>query len=327
MIGTDVMGLGDEGLSSHTGPARDFPVFDWRRPSKFNRDHVRALAAAHDVFARRMATGLGGALRALVQLELVSADQVSYDDYVRSLPNPNVMAILAMPPLPGAALLEINVQFALQLVDRMLGGRGLPVDLRRPTDLETPLVRDLLAHGVAAVGETFGPLVDGPAELTALEFNPQLVQITAPSDMAVLLSYRLTVSQGEPSEGILTLCYPSVTLSAILERVASSNASAEDTEGEAPAGLSRIAPRLGDLDVTLAVHLRDSSVPAGDIARLRIGDVLRLDHRADQPVQASVGGSCVLEGHIGRRGRRLGLQVARWLAANGGDALPSDPTY
>lgn len=313
-MGTDVTGLGDEAVSPQAeARSGDYAVFDWRRPSKFNREHVRAFATAHEVFARRMASGLGGALRALVQLELVSVDQVSYDDYLRSLPNPNVTAIVSMPPLPGAALLELNVQFALQLVDRMLGGRGLPVDLRRPTDLETPLVRDLLSHGVTAVTDTIGPLLDGPAELTALEFNPQLVQVTAPSDMALLLSYRLTVSQGEPSQGLLTLCYPSVTLSAVLEGVASSSAATEQTGGELPAGVNRLASYLGDLDVTLSVRLQDSLVAAGDLARLQVGDVLRLDHRVEQPVHACVGASRVLEGHIGRRGRRLGLQVGRWL--------------
>lgn len=300
------------GAATPAGHHSDAELFDWRRPSKFGREHVRALANAHDVFTRRMSTSLGGMLRGLVQLESVSVDQMTYDDYIRSLPNPNICAIVGLSPLPGAVVLEMNVGFALQMVDRLLGGRGLPVDIRRPTDLETPLVRDITTTAVRCLGEALQPSLDVRPQLTEIETNPQVVQVTSPSDMVLLLSFRLTIAQGEHTEGLVTLCYPAATLAPILDRLSLSAGAGPDAHvgDDPPEDLSdRIAAYLDDVTVPVTVRLADSQVKARDLLSLGVGDVLRLDHRVGQPVVASVGTTPVLSGHIGRRGRRLGLQV------------------
>lgn len=310
-----------------TQPATDVAAFDWRRPSKFGRDHVRALENAHDVFARRVSSSLGSTLRALVQVESVGIDQLTYDDYVRSLPNPNVLAVLGLPPLAGPAVLEMNVGFALQLVDRMLGGRGLPVDLRRPTDLELPLIRDLVMVGVRALGEALGPILDVTPELGLLETNPQMVQVTAPSDMVLLLSFRLTIAQGELTEGLLTLAYPSSTLVPALDRLTSAGGLAgEVAAARDAAALRRMTSTISEVTVELSARLEESAVRAADLLSLNVGDVLRLDHRVGQPAVLHVGGARVFEGHVGRRGRRLGIQITGTAAADAAaaDAPPED---
>jgi flagellar motor switch protein FliM len=287
--------------------------FDFRRPNQFAREKVRGLEIAHEVFARRFSSGLGNALRAFVQLDPVSIDQVSYDDYIRSMPNPNVVTVMTLAPLPGAAVVELNVQLALLLVDRLLGGRGAHVsELRRPTDLETFLLRDVMQHAVEAVGETLEPFLDGPPELSGVEYNPQLVQIAAPSDMVLLLTYRLTVSQGPQAEGLLTLCYPMSTLAPLIDRLTSSPWDAASGESD-PGDVAPLLEHLLDADVTLTVRIRPTTVPARDLARLQVGDVLSLDHQLSAAMPAHVAGVDLLEGHLGRRGRRLAFQVADWV--------------
>lgn len=308
----DPAGMADGSPDDERRRAREF---DFRRPSKFGREHVRVLGVAHEVFARRFASALGAALRGLVQLEPLSIDQVSYDDYIRSMPNPDVLAVVELPPLPGAAVLEINVQLALQLVDRLLGGRGMPVELRRPTELETHLLRDVMQFGVRAMGETLAPLLEAQPRLGAMEFNPQLVQVAAPSDMVLLLSYRLSVSQGVQTEGILTVCYPSATLAPVLDRLAS-HLNTDPTGGRGSAdedSVSVLSEQVFATDVTVSARLCNSTMSTAELAALRVGDVIRFDHRTDQPVLGNIGGVDVLTGHLGRRGRRLALQVDAWI--------------
>ena len=299
---------------------------DFRRPSKFGRDHVRSLEVAHEVFARRFASALGGALRALVQMEPVSIDQVSYDDYTRSMPNPNLVGVVTFPSLPGGVVFDINVQLALQLVDRMLGGPGEANGLRRPTEIEKHLLHDLAEHANSAIGETLEPLLHEQPSLATVEYNPQLVQIAAPSDMVLLLSYRLTISHaGGQSEGLVTLCYPSSTLSPVLDRLevqTAGSGSADDSEVSNPEIRALLTDHLRDADCAVAVRLAESSVAAADLAALQVGDVLRLDHRVGQPVRGCVEGADVLLGHLGRRGRRLAFQVGVWLTDPAVDFTP-----
>ena len=310
---TELVGSAD-GLLLDDETEHEARRFDFRRPSKFGREHVRVLEVAHEVFARRFAMGLGTALRALVQVEPISIDQVSYDDYTRSMPNPNVLAVIGLPPLPGGAVLELNVQLALQLVDRLLGGRGSPVELRRPTELETYLLRDVMQLGVNAIGSAMAPLLEASPTLGTIEFNPQLVQVAAPSDMVLLLSFRLSVSQGVQTEGLLTLCYPSGTLAPVLDRLVSQLSADRpvDADDDDEACRRLLMGHLLDAPMTLSARLDDTTMTAGELAALQVGDVIRFDHRAGHPVRGSVGGHDVLDGHLGRRGRRLALQVQGW---------------
>jgi len=283
--------------------------YDFRRPDRFGREQVRLLEVLHEVFARRFASNLGGTLRALVALEPVSLDQLAFDDYVRSLPNPTVVGTIAVPPLPGVVTLELDVPLALALVDRLLGGRpgGGGPELRRPTELEGFLLRDLLSHGVSALAEALEEAGDVHPALTGLEHNPQTLQAVAPSETVVLVSYRMTVASEGRTEGLCTLCWPASVVGPLLELAAP-----PPTELDRGGAGEPLRDLLQDVRVALTVRLRECPVPAADVAALQVGDVLRLDHRVDEPALVSVGGAPVLTGSLGRRGRRLALRVEGW---------------
>ncbi|HVL99750.1 MAG TPA: flagellar motor switch protein FliM [Egibacteraceae bacterium] len=303
--------------------------FDFSRRQRLGRDTVRALQVAHELFARRMASGWGGALRALVQVEPLAVDQVSYDAYIRSMPNPHIVATVCAPGLAGSAVIEMNADLGLVLVDRLLGGRAVPgahglPEPRRPTELEAALLADLFGHAAAALDETLGAVSTGPAALAGVEYNPQLVQVAAPSDEVVLLTFRLTLSQGVGAEGLLTVCYPPAFLAPILDQISAGAGGDSAPAAADTAARAAVADRLGDVAVTLQVRLAESPLPARALAGLSVGDVIRLDHRAGRPVRGEVGGFGVVEGHVGRRGRRLALQVARWVDQSTGRTF--DPT-
>jgi flagellar motor switch protein FliM len=289
-------------------------TYDFRRPTTFAREHVRSLAVAHEVFVRRFASGLNSALRTVVQMEPLSVEQMSYDDYIRSMPNPTVLTTISLAPLPAAAVLEMNVQLALVLVDRMLGGQGVPVPPRRPTEVETHLLEELVGHGLAAFSETLKPLAEVTAHIGDVDYNPQLVQVVAPSEVVLLLTYRVTIAQGARSEGLLTICYPYSTLGPALNQLSNNLWLDQSLPAGQPVSTAPLRSEVPAVPVRLTVQADPVSVPARDIAALRPGDVLRLDHPADHVLRGTVEGTDVVAGHLGRRGRRLAFQVVEWRA-------------
>ncbi|MEX1004691.1 MAG: FliM/FliN family flagellar motor switch protein [Acidimicrobiia bacterium] len=287
--------------------------FDFRSPGKLAREYVRSLEVAHETFARRFASGLTNALRSVVHLELTAVQQLTYEDYSRSTPNPTVMGVIGLPPLPGAMLIEMNAQMGLTLVDRMLGGTGRPVSMRRPTELEAALLRDILKHAVGALRETLGPLADVEPETGSVELNPHLVQAVSPSEMVLVLCYSVAVSHGTRSDGLLTLCYPFTLLQPLVERLGRHAWDHEQpSQSDSDPLTARIEEQLSATDVTASVHLRPAAVEAASIAALQPGDVLRLDHRVGEPALVSVAGMPLLECRLGRRGSRRAVQISSW---------------
>ncbi len=243
----------------------------------------------------------------------MAIEEITYENYVRSLPNPSVLALVALRPLPGEVVVELAVPLALVLVDRALGGLGLPAPVRRPTELETRLLAEIVRYGTEAFRETFAPLLEVEPEVVGVETNPSFVQVVPPSETTLLLSYTVSVSAASTIEGLLTVCYPHPTLQPVMDRL-QRHVVTEPPEAEepAPGRETTVAAQLGEATVPISVRLSPTRVDLRELAALEPGDVLRTSHRVDAPVRVLVRGVDVLAGYLGRRGRRLGVRIVGW---------------
>jgi flagellar motor switch protein FliM len=288
--------------------------FDFRRPSKFGREHVRSLESLHESFGRRLAGLMTHALRCLVQLRFVSADELTYENYIRSLPNPSVLTLVTLDPLPGTVVMEMSSQMGLMLVDRVLGGLGSPGAMRRPTELEMKLMNEVVQYSVDAFAETFSPLLEVAPKISSVESNPHFVQVVPPSETTLLLSFAFSVSASATTEGLLTLCYPISTLQPVMERL-QQHESVRQAHGLQPENThvqELLTGHLLDIELPVSVRLKTTSVAANDVAMLQPGDVLALDHSTNEPARGVVNGVELFEGFIGRRNKRLGVRLSSW---------------
>lgn len=288
--------------------------FDFRRPSKLGREVSRGLELAHETFARRVGTGWGSELRAYVQIDPAGAAQLPYDDVIRSMPSPHLLVTARVPPLAGSIVVEMDLQLGMLLVDRLLGG----VDdeslggLRRPSEVEVELLGHLGQHAVHAVGELLAPLGCEDVRMAGVDTNPQLVQVAAPSDPALLVSFTVTVSGPLEANGTMSIIYPGQLQNQLLDHLAATRGSdAADRHVDAQVA-NDLLSNLGAAEVDVAVRLADSPVPAGLLHGLAVGDVLRLKHRVGRPAQAVIGETPFMDVHLGRLGPRRAAQVAEW---------------
>ena len=306
-----------DGLLADLGaarPASQRPVepFDFRRPDKFSREHVRSLRTAHELFARDLGRALSQRLRCVVSLETLSVEQITYEDYIRSLPDPSLLAIMGMAPLPGPAVLEMSVQLGRSFIDRLLGGVGAPANMRRPTPVEASLLQELMEDAVTPLTDAMSPFQAVEPELRTIEFSPQFAQIVAPTDMVLLLTYQMSMTTDTRVNGSFSVCYPFPTLEPTmgnLERKLWDDPAQGASQTDTSRPFTGVVP---ELTTPVSVRLSESLMPATDLASLQPGTVLRLAHRVDEPAIVEVGDAPVLRGHVGHRGRRFVVQIVDW---------------
>ncbi|HLJ09395.1 MAG TPA: flagellar motor switch protein FliM [Acidimicrobiia bacterium] len=282
-------------------------VYDFRRPNKFTREHVRALQIAHETFARQFTTVLSTTLRTVSQVQSKGIGQLTYDEYIRDVPNPTYLAILSLPPLAGAAIFHLPLPVVMTAVDRLLGGPGTGPALNRPlTEIEQSLMRDLLGRVLRELAYAFESLTTLEPVVTHQESNPQFAQIGAPSDMVIVFGYDLRIGA---QEGSATLCIPFAALQPVLDEVTGNSLLAGRVESDTDSVRDALASRMGAAPVTVSVTFRPVALPLADIVDLRPGDVLPLDHPVSLPLEVTVGGVPRFEAHPGRRGKRLACVI------------------
>jgi flagellar motor switch protein FliM len=294
-------------------------LYDFRRPNKFNRDHVRALQIVGETFARQFTTVLSTSLRAVSQVQLDSVGQLTYDEYVRETPNPTFLAVLALEPLPGTSLLHIPLPVVMAMVDRFLGGTAEgEMPARSLTEIEVSLVRNLLDRVLHELTYAFEPLTPVRPRVLQFESNPVFAQITSATDMVITLDFDLRVGA---HSGRANLCVPFASLQPVLDEVSSTAMHATRSAIDAEAVCTAVRTALDPAPVEVSVRFQPARLSSAEIVGLQPGDVIPLAHHVDRPLRVSIAGIDCFPARPGQRGRRL----ACLLVDDAGDDLPTDP--
>lgn len=280
--------------------------YDFRRPTKLSREHVRVLQIAQEAFARQGTTVLTLVLRTGARMDLVDIEQVGYDDYVATLPNPTFLATFTLDPLPGKGLLAFPLDMAMACVEHMLGGAGTAEQPSRAmTGMESRVLGHLLDRLLTEFGVAFSTITSLQPELDAFEYNPALAQTAAGSETVMITRYTFKVGLREAEA---TLCLPFPSFAAALKSASSPQLSASDRAKRAKATEALIA-RLNQVPVDVGVRFHPLTMSSRDLASLSVGDVIELGHAKDSPLQVTTNDEIFAYAMSGNHRRRLAAQI------------------
>jgi flagellar motor switch protein FliM len=269
------------GTRSRRGEPR---TYDFRRPTKLSREHVRVLQIAQEAFARQATTVLTSMLRAGARMELLGIEQHSYDDYVATLPNPSFVATFTLEPLAGKGLLAYPLNIAMATVEHMLGGSGTSDQPDRPmTVMETTITNHLLNRLLQEWVAAFAHIVSLQPELSEIEYNPQLAQAAAGSDTVMVATFTMAVGN---RVGEATLVLPFSSFAPALNNAASPQLSESAQAGRRRA-TEALTERLTQVPVEVGVRFTPLEVSSEDLLSLAVGDVLLLRHPQDAPLEVT----------------------------------------
>jgi len=302
---------GSAGLTAGVGerPTVNAQSYDFKRPERVSKDQIRALASIHEVFARNFGATLSGMLRTIIEARVVGVEQLTYNEFTHSLPNPTCLTILRAPPLEGQMCLELSPLIVYPLMDRMLGGSStqLVVPQRPLTSIEWRLIQRVVNRALDHLSEVWRNLVDAHFELADTESNPQLVHIVAPTEVVVLVTFEIRLGE---IVGTMSLCVPFNTIEQVLTHLTTQSwfyKPKPATELQQ----RRLLRNLTRTVVPLTVYLGRTSIRLSALRGLRPGDLIQLDKRIGQDLVLQVGGRNKFAGQPGQyRGQRA-LRVTR----------------
>jgi flagellar motor switch protein FliM len=274
--------------------------YDFRRPDRLSKEQVRSLYLLHDMLSHSLSSSLPIFLRTVSEVTLISVEQQAYAEYLHGLPDPTAIFTLKMHPLPGIVVLELNPALAFPIIDRMLGGPGQPLaETRAVTEIEQKILEGFLKIVLDDLRDAWKPHLELDIMIVGRETRPQLLQIVAPSEVTLTIVFHIRIGD---VRGMMSFCIPAVTLEPVIEQF---NQSFYARSREArPEQTRALLNTLASVTFPLAAELHGTTVPIDDLLGIVPGDVLRLEHRVDQPIEVSVGGIIKFRGElVAREGR------------------------
>jgi flagellar motor switch protein FliM len=289
---------------------KNIRIWDFRRPDKFSKEQIRTVSFMHETFARLTTTSLAAQLRSMVHVHVASVDQLTYEEFLRSIPSPTALAVINMDPLTGSAILEIDPAITFTIIDRLFGGPGEGAKINRElSEIERAVMESIIVRILGNMREAWSQVIDLRPRLGQIETNPQFVQIVPPTEMVVLVTLETKV---EEVEGMMNFCIPYLTIEPIISKLSAQYWYSSVRRGATTENLNVLRERLAGIDIPLVAEVGNLTLPMKDVMTLQPGNVIRLSGtRVGDPMVLKLGNRPKFDCRPGVVGKKLAVQVTR----------------
>ena len=268
---------------------KSYKLYNFRRPDKFSKDNLRALRDIHREFSKAISLILSGYLRMRVEIEVVSVDQLTYEEFVRSMPSPISVGVFEFEPLSGQILLGISYEVLSCIVNRMLGGIGnFDGQARELTDIEKALAKKVINIVIKSLEDSWNTIIPVTGKFISLDDNYQSIQVATAGEIVALLTFEVQISGKH--FGLFSLCFPYPVLEVVLGHLSTQHIF--QTKGLTASNEERMKmiSKIDSSNVDIRVQFGNCEITFDDFLQLTEGDIIKLENKIEDDLIVKVNG-------------------------------------
>ncbi|MCL2719150.1 MAG: flagellar motor switch protein FliM [Lachnospiraceae bacterium] len=267
--------------------AKQAKDYDFKRPAKFSKEHLRTLEIIYEHYGRLISTSLPVYLRKNIQVSVASSETVTFSEFTNALSNPVILCIVNFQPLVGNIIIELASNIGYAMLDRMLGGQGVPLEKSRDfSEIEMSIIEKLMIVCMQLMRDPWKNVVEINPMMERIETNPQFAQVISPNDMIAIVTMNIKIGD---IEGLMNICLPYFTLESVMDKLNTKFWFSTMKEGNEEDYEEYVDALLRRVDVPIKAVLGRSSVTVNDFVSLQAGDIIRLDSHIDSELRIFVG--------------------------------------
>lgn len=261
--------------------------YDFARPSKFSKEHLRTLVFIFEHYARLLSTNLPVYLQKNVQVEVMHSEAATYQEFSNSLSNPVLLGVVNFAPLEGNIIFELASGLGYAIIDRMLGGGGQPLEKSREfTEIELAIIERILVVCTNLLVEPWQSVQQIEPVLERIETNSQFAQFVTPNEMTSIITMNIKIGN---VEGLMNVCIPFAVLEPVINRVNTkfwySTAQIKDdgVYHEVMEGSIQKA------QIPVRAIMGRSAISVNDFIHLQPGDIIKVNTKIEDELDVYVG--------------------------------------
>ena len=266
---------------------RQVKNYDFARPSKFSKEHLRTLEIIFEHFGRLLATNLPAYLRKSVNVEVVNSEVVIYSEFSNALSNPVLLGVVGMQPLNGNVIIEMASNLGFAIVDRLLGGMGTSLEKERDfSEIELSIIERIFNICVNLFQEPWENVVKVSPRLERIETNSQFAQIISPSETIAIVTMNLKIGD---VEGLMNICLPFTTLEPVMDKLNTKYWFSTMKEKEDSLYGEAIESIIDKAQIPIKAILGRSTISVQDFVNIQLGDIIKIDKKVNEELEIYVG--------------------------------------
>lgn len=274
---------------NEVGDSEDRQVKDYNfaRPSKFSKEHLRTLVFIFEHYARLLSTNLPVYLRKNVQVEVMHSEAATYQEFSNSLSNPVILGVVNFSPLEGNVIMEMAAGLGYTIVDRMLGGDGKPLEKSREfTEIELTIIERIMVVCTNLLVEPWQSVQVLEPMLERIETNSQFAQFVTPNEMTSIITMNIKIGD---VEGLMNICIPYAVLEPVIDKVNTKYWYSTAAAAEDGAFREYLEESLQRARIPVRAIMGKSAISVNDFIHLQPGDIIKVNTRIEDELDVYVG--------------------------------------
>lgn len=294
---------------------RKIKIHDFRRPSKFAKEHLKSLNIIYDNYARLITNFLTGYLRTLVQVDVINVESLAYLDFNNSISTPAIISIVDFMPLNGSIVFELEPDVAYALIERILGGKGSVLEKKRDfTEIELAIMERITRQLLNLMPETWENVISLNPKLDRIETNSQFAQIIAQHEMIALVTLKAKIGD---VEGLINICIPHLVIEPVISKLSTKFWFSMKEKEISEKSKTNIQNRIKSTKVPIKALLGKTVITIGDFLDLQKGDVLPLNTDVNGNLEILVDNITKFYATPGVRKNKIALKISQVIKGEG----------
>lgn len=299
-------------LPAATGPIKSDNVltFDFRLPHRLSKNQLRTLQAVHESFGEMFASYLLGRLQTSVTCDILSVDQLFYSEFVLSIGNPSSIYVFRIVESDALALIELNPQLVLTIVERMLGGGsgGGERKARFITRIEQSIFKTIITRALSELQKSWTNVAPLTFVVERYETEGDFAQIAPASEIVLVISMEMIIND---EKYLMNVCFPTFALEDVLTKLNMQQFSGISKSGKDVEWVDILKKKLEQTKVPLTSVLGHSELSLRELLELEAGDIIRTPISIQGEIEVHIGNKTRLWGVPGISNGKNAIKVTQ----------------
>ncbi len=293
----DVAVDGTQALEKYRNSAHSLVISDVRMPGCDGFELMREVQSASAQTAVILLTAYGcvpdaveamrnGAcdyLRIVFDVSLVSAEHLTYREFLQRVPEKTYLASCELTPVEATAVIQLDLAIAFTIIDVMLGGEGKDSGITRDITVIEEQVLEAIVRIMCRELQTSWNAIALEFKFGQRQRMLQIQRLMPPEEKNLCLSFEIKMAE---TRGTLNLAVPAVVSNALLRKI---SADFSYQRPRSPIEARRqIQNKLLNCFFPVELSLPALQVPLQQITGLACGDILSFSRNASVPATMAV---------------------------------------
>ncbi|MBN2220611.1 MAG: flagellar motor switch protein FliM [Vallitaleaceae bacterium] len=285
----NALNTGELDVEDYKSSAKEKQIkeYNFKRPVKFSKEHLRTLEIIFEHYARLVSTTLPAYMRSSCQVDVINSEAVAYSEFANALSNPILLGIVDFYPLKGNIVIDMSTNIGFAIVDRLLGGKGETLEKERDfSEIELTIIEKLMNIFVEQMIEPWKNVIEIDPRLEQIETNSQFAQIISPNEIIALITLNIRLGK---VEGLINICIPFLSVESIIDKLNTKYWYSSMQEADRETYADFIETQIANTKIPISAVLGRSKISVNDFINLQVGDIIPLDTKIDEDIDVLVG--------------------------------------